>query len=74
MPARTLKRPVEAGSLLLATQQLLHDSHRTHEEIFLATGLPMQWLSSLVRGQTPDPSVNRVQKLYEFLSGKELKV
>lgn len=74
MPPRILKRHEEAGSLLLATQQLLHDTHCTHAEIFLATGLPMQWLSSLVRGQTPDPSVNRVQKLYEFLSGKALKV
>lgn len=74
MGLRKINFPEESGSLLLKTQRLLFDTELTHAEIFLATNIPIHWLTNFARGKTLDPSVNRVQKLYEYLTGKPLKV
>mgnify|MGYP006913697297 FL=1 len=36
------------------------------------TGLAYDWLIKLKRGNIKDPSVNKIQKLYEYLSGTKL--
>ena len=40
--------------------------------IYNATGLSFYWLRKFQAGEIKDPSVNRVQRLYEYLSGKRL--
>jgi hypothetical protein len=62
------------GSLLAKVRAMLVDCEETNLELFKATGLPPGWLDTVKRGVTKDPSVNRIQKLYEYLSKKNLKV
>lgn len=59
-------------TLLARTRKLLRESDQSHLQIYKATGLTPFWLSSIATGKVADPSVNRIQALYEFLSGKEL--
>lgn len=61
-------------SLLERTRQLLVDNKQTFLEIYNATGLSPSWLSLLATGKIKEPSVAKVQKLYEHLSGKRLRV
>lgn len=61
-----------SGTLLQHTQRLLKDSEQTYSKIFVATGLEPNWLSGIASGRIKDPSVNRIQKLYEHLSGCKL--
>lgn len=68
------KRMKEEGTLLGETKRLLNESPRTHAEIFMSTGLSPQWLSQLQSGKTRDPSVNKVQRLYEYLREQPLSV
>jgi hypothetical protein len=37
-------------------------------------GLPLAWLSAFARGEISEPSVNRIECLYEHLTGAKLKV
>lgn len=63
-------------SLMAATRQLLKD--RSEETTFLRIykdlGIPPGWTQKFIAGGIPNPSVNRVQALYEHLSGKKLIV
>ena len=63
-------------TLLHETLHLLRQRPRsvTYEKIEEATGLKASWLSMLASDDIKDPSVNSIQKLYEFLSGKKLNV
>lgn len=36
--------------------------------------LPYYWLNKIAIGATKDPGVRRVQKLYEYLTGKPLEL
>lgn len=58
------------GSLLARTRTLLRESEQSYLDIYEATKLTPNWLSLLARGKLREPSVNKVQKLYEHLSGK----
>lgn len=61
------------GTLHERTLELLKASDKTNIQIYDATGIPYHWVSSFRLGKkAKNPSVNRVQKLYEFLSGKIL--
>lgn len=60
------------GTLLARTRQLLQSTATSYLAIYNATGLTPNWLSSLAQKKLPNPSVNKVQKLYEHLSGKKL--
>jgi hypothetical protein len=64
----------EAGTLLQATIELLQKDSRNLMEIMSYTGLPLYWLRDMRAGTIANPSVNRVQFLYERLSGKKLKI
>ena len=60
-------------SFLTKTRELLVASDLTIAEIHVATGLPFYWIRQ-VRSldYRQSPSVNRVQTLYEFLTGAPL--
>jgi len=60
------------GALLEKTLDLLHKDTRTLLAIHTASTIPFYWLRKLKQGGFTNPSVNRVQQLYEFLSGTKL--
>ena len=60
----------QGGSLMVTTRALLKDKDLL--AIYDATGLSFYWLRKFMRGDIPNPSVNRVQYLYEHLSGNPL--
>lgn len=62
----------QEGTLLARTRALLQQSTTTYLGIYRATGLTPNWLSQLATDKLTDPSVNKVQALYEHLSGKTL--
>lgn len=64
---------VEA-TLLKRTRTLITESGKTHMQICIATGLQINWISGVATGRIKDPSVNRIQKLYEYLAGKKLAI
>lgn len=62
----------QPNRLLIKTQELLKEDDRDIPTIFAESRIPLYWLQRFAAGQYQNPSVNRVQYLYEFLSGKEL--
>jgi len=60
------------GPLMRRTRELLNASEKGLLDIFTETGLPFYWLRKFKNGEFVNPSVNRVQYLYEYLSGKPL--
>lgn len=54
--------------------KLLKQTDKTLREIQKDTGLKEDWLTKLNQGLIDDPSVNKIQTLYNYLSGKELKL
>lgn len=63
-------------TLLEKTRQLLANRPRnmTLQDIEAATGISESWLRVFSRGKISDPSVNKVQVLFEHLTGSKLKV
>lgn len=59
-------------SLLLHTRQLIKEDRRQLKMISQATNVPFYWLKKFSAGEIPNPSVNRVQYLHDFLSQKDL--
>lgn len=73
MPTMRQNEPCdEDGTLIKATRELLRGRglYQVHKE----TGVPYFWLRSFAQGSRVGPSVNRVQYLYEKLTGKALKL
>ena len=66
-----MKRRKE-GSLLAETRRLLNAREGSYLDIYVATGLNPSWLAALRRGMYPNASADKVQALYEHLSGKRL--
>jgi hypothetical protein len=64
----------DAGSLLSRTVELLKGAQQSYFDIYDATGFHPNWLSGIANGRIRDPSVNRIQALYEFLTGDALKL
>ena len=60
------------GSLLEETLRLLKQSEKSTIDIHKETGQPFHWLRKLRAGEIPNPSVNRIQALFEHLSGRKL--
>ena len=42
--------------------------------VYSETGISFYWLRKFSSGEFKNPSVNRVQRLYEFLKGQPLSV
>lgn len=66
------------SKLWAKTKELLDKSDLTLIEICQGTGLTYSWLNSVKYGKgrkgSVVPSVDKAEKLYEFLSGKKLEV
>jgi hypothetical protein len=54
------------------TLELVRDRPRrlTYKELEKQTGLPYLWIQHFAQERYHDPSVNRVETLYTFLSGR----
>lgn len=66
-PAAPLER---SGSLMQKTIELCRP-HKA-KDLEQLTGVPWHWLHQFKRGKINDPSVNRVQHIYETLTGTKL--
>jgi len=55
-------------SLYTTTRQLIKTDKRPLRMIGQATGIPYYWLKKFSAGEIPNPAVNRIQFLYEFLT------
>lgn len=64
----------QQGTLLQKTRELLRECPLSYLDIYKATDLNPNWLTGIASGRIVDPSVNRVQALYEFLKGETLTV
>ncbi len=74
-PGRKGKTPTEEySSLFVRTKELLHEDSRSLQKIADESGIPLQWIRNFSYNRGVDVSVHRVQKLYEFLAGKDLLV
>lgn len=71
MQSATLPHP---GTLHTRTRERLKADGRSLPVIANASGLPFYWLKKFSANEIADPSVNRIQRLYEFLSKRPLKV
>ncbi|AIM40600.1 hypothetical protein [Vibrio phage VpKK5] len=61
-------------SLLTKTRELLLADPRSSYTIATELQLPYHWVRDVEKGRCKNPAVNRVQYLYEKLSGKKLEV
>jgi len=53
--------------LLNDTKKLLKESDKTLEQVHVGAGVSYHWLAKFKRNAINDPSVNKVQDLYNFL-------
>lgn len=60
------------GSLHSKTLQLLKESGKKPQDIYAETGLPFYWVKKFLTNGFENPSVNRVQFLYEYLTNTNL--
>lgn len=60
------------NSLMQETIRLINADPRSPLEIYRDTGVPFYWIKNFAKGLYINPSVNRVQFLYEILSEKKL--
>ena len=68
----TLQEYDKPQSLYLKTRQLLKDDKRPLRMIGQATAIPYYWLKKFSAGEIPNPAVNRIQYLFEFLTKSKL--
>lgn len=68
----TLHEYDKPQSIYVTTRQLIKKDKRPLRMISQATGVPFYWLKKFSAGEIPNPAVNRVQYLYEFLCKKPL--
>lgn len=59
-------------SLVEETTKLINECKMDDLELFVITGIHPAWLMKFRKGGFKNPSVNRVQYLYEFFTGKQL--
>lgn len=77
MPEQAVAPFDQQQSLLTKTLELLGqrvDKRQDVEQIMRETGLPYHWLVAMSKGEVKNPGVNRLQFLYEYLSGTELEL
>lgn len=64
----------QMSTLLEKTLDLLNDNVTPIRELSEASGLPYDWLIGIKYNRIKKPSVDRIQKLYEYLTGSTLAV
>lgn len=67
-----IERHDEPQSLMLVTAILLKNDKRTLRMLSDAMGVPFFWLKKFSAGEIKNPSVNRVQYVFEFLAKRKL--
>lgn len=68
------KRKTKEGALLRRVRELLSKTDVPALEIYKATGIAPNQQWALKSGATKDPSVNSIETLYVFLTGKPLEL
>jgi hypothetical protein len=68
------RKIVMRGSLHRRTLELLKASPLSTFDVATATGLTYSWVAAFAADLMADPSVNKVQALYEFLTKSKLAV
>jgi len=63
-----LQKHDKPQSLHTETRRLIKQDKRPLKMLAQATGVPYYWLKKFSAGEIPNPSVNRVQYLYEFFT------
>lgn len=63
---------IKRGTLHLRTIEMLKASEQSPLQIYAATGITPAWLAAFRQDKMKQPSVNRVQALYEFLTGQKI--
>jgi hypothetical protein len=65
-----------SGTLKIATLKLLRElpRERSLTDVANGCGLSPAWLSAFVRGEIASPSVDKVQCVWEYLTGRALNV
>ena len=56
---------------LLARTKALIDKYRDHytyQEIAAGADVDREWLAKFIRGEIPEPGVNKVQRVHDFFS------
>ena len=72
---KTRNRVVQPqGRLTTRTRELLNASDLPYISIYKETLIQPAWLTTFANGRIPDPSVNTIEALYNFLSDKPLIV
>lgn len=61
-------------SLVIRTRELFKADPRSMRDISIECGLGFSWLQTFSAGKIKNPSVNRVQYLYEFLTQSKLQL
>lgn len=73
MPPNIVEHHCDAPqSLMIYVQNMVRNDPRTFMEIYAASGVPYHWLKKFANGEYQNPSVNRIEHLYTFYTGKEL--
>ena len=60
-------------TLLERTMTLLKNSDKTVTVICQDTGISRRWINYLKAGEYSDPGVNKIEILYNYLSGKRAR-
>ena len=64
----------ERCELYRRTRELLRADERNYAQISAETDIPFSFLINISVGRASDPSVHRIQKLYEYLKGEALVI
>jgi hypothetical protein len=70
MPKRKDQTP--PGTLHEITRELLKADAQTTFDVAVGTELSYSWIVAFACGRMKNPSVSKVQRLYEYLTGKPL--
>lgn len=62
------------GSLVQKVITLIKEDERSLRQLSEDSDLPLGWIKQVYYGPIRNPSANRVQYLYEFMSNKKLEV
>ena len=58
---------------LQKTMQLISDSEITPPQLAKETGLGKRWMYKLYKGEYADPSVNKIELIYNYLVAEQNK-
>lgn len=72
MASTMAKENTPPGTLYQRTRELLRKDPRGLLDIHKESDIPFYWLRKMQQGEIADPGVNRVQKLYEYLTDTKL--